>query len=1382
MVRHAIDRIEFLAIEGWALGADGSPPALGLWHDGAPLAAAVEWVDRPDVQAHFGGVALRCGFVLRPDGAAWAGRFGFTTQRCELRIGAADPVPVELGLALPELAAWADTVADLPPGQERDAERSRLQPLAALAPASAELRIWLERRWAEGPPAGAATVRGSVERIEGLRLVGWASDTGAPREQFTVHCHTGAWPVRAQRLPREDVRQAVPGAGPQCGFELDLPSDIWAATGPQGDAWVQLRVNGHALWPRPQRVPRASVVPALQAALAASSGASDAAGPGVLASWRRWALIEHAWAAGLWNQLPRPMREAVRQQFSDEDWRLLQGALGAQATAPAQAETSAAATIWALQQAFNERLAGAPAGPAQRASALVAALDALKPERSEVPVPAWQAFVAGLVPAFCAAGALPALRPHLSEDRLAWLQRQDDRWHLSLVLPVRLRDELPHGHLSAALSIAERLAVPQAGGWLNTEALWDAVTTWQDALATSTPIDGWQAQRFAELLVDLWDALGADPFWSRLPDDALLRGQWALLRATPWLDETVTRRVVDAALRHYGVLPAFWRMAAQHGPAASAMPPELLRAARAVLPVFERLVRGDPVDFDAAARELLAWARDRQVGQADALQRQALIARRAAPDEARAWRLGLPAEDDLRLPLNEDELAALWPRLEPEPPASHANARAAAWQALERAHAGAADADTASLVGALGPACDERAGFAGLVWAAQVARRAPAGSTLRDAAVGLLASAMPQAFAACGRRPQAHPQPPAALCALGTALLDWSADADADAAAGSAPARLLDTWKQHAQAVWNADGLATCTLPASPPSNSSCLPSWPGAGVLVVARRCAATVPSALASTLPPGVDLCRWVPQGDAAQGPGEGSGAHVRSLHAPTLFSLLQTLLATSAHAQFFIVDDDAEPAWPAWIARTGVWSAHYHGSPVTESAHRVVLGAQAQVRLDASPEGTPLARVATGLGLSRQAAAWALDAMSDPDTPVWATLSPDEEKRLAQLLSTRGVALDARGQWWFHARLPDSPRAELRLADRPPPGAGSPTVGALGDAARLLKASPMPGDLPRIWPTDRPPRLRGAEGSQQLVRLRDPFDGAPLAPDEVGVFAVARNERVLMPHFLAHYRALGVRRFVLADNLSCDGTREYLMSQPDVTLYSVDTPYKLSHYGVAWQQAMLAEHALGRWALVVDIDEFLVWPGCEGQSLAARCAALQGGGHDAALALMIDMYPEGTLDAADFERGAPFAEAPCFDAAPVRPWRLGSGSYSNSPTWVSNARHRLLPGSAPNHYTAQKVMLVRYQPFVRWSEGLHYAAGVQRAPEPLFLAHFKYHRGFRAKVEEEVARRQHYNDAEEYRKYRALWAEARGIMFDPAISRRYVDSTSFADIPWN
>ena len=34
-------------------------------------------------------------------------------------------------------------------------------------------------------------------------------------------------------------------------------------------------------------------------------------------------------------------------------------------------------------------------------------------------------------------------------------------------------------------------------------------------------------------------------------------------------------------------------------------------------------------------------------------------------------------------------------------------------------------------------------------------------------------------------------------------------------------------------------------------------------------------------------------------------------------------------------------------------------------------------------------------------------------------------------------------------------------------------------------------------------------------------------------------------VLPHFLAHYRGLGVGCFVMVDNLSDDGTREYLLA---------------------------------------------------------------------------------------------------------------------------------------------------------------------------------------------------------------------------------------------
>jgi hypothetical protein len=169
------------------------------------------------------------------------------------------------------------------------------------------------------------------------------------------------------------------------------------------------------------------------------------------------------------------------------------------------------------------------------------------------------------------------------------------------------------------------------------------------------------------------------------------------------------------------------------------------------------------------------------------------------------------------------------------------------------------------------------------------------------------------------------------------------------------------------------------------------------------------------------------------------------------------------------------------------------------------------------------------------------------------------------------------------------------------------------------------------------------------------------------------------------------------------------------------------------------------------------------------------------DAALTLMVDMYPEGGLAEADFGRESPFSAAPCFDREPLIEWRLGSGCYSNGPTYLSALRHRLIPDSAPNFFTSQKLAVFKYQPWVRLSEGLHYASNLRVAKEAVAFAHFKYHAGFQQKVRAEVARQQHFNGAEEYRKYLALVAESARPLFDPARSTRWTSSSGFlASLP--
>ena len=261
--------------------------------------------------------------------------------------------------------------------------------------------------------------------------------------------------------------------------------------------------------------------------------------------------------------------------------------------------------------------------------------------------------------------------------------------------------------------------------------------------------------------------------------------------------------------------------------------------------------------------------------------------------------------------------------------------------------------------------------------------------------------------------------------------------------------------------------------------------------------------------------------------------------------------------------------------------------------------------------------------------------------------------------------------------------------------------------------------------------------------------------------------RNEMFMIPHFLAHYRRLGVEAFLIADNCSDDGTLEYLADQPDVATFSVDTQYAKSSYGVAWQQAILAGLRMGRWSLVADADELLVYPGWEKMKLGKYLARPAFADADAVRIFMLDMYPKGSMAAADFASGDPFAEAGQVERQPFLTNWPGRGPFSNGSTWTSALRHRLIPGSFPALFVAQKIALLKYRPWMRRSAGLHYVAEARLAADEMLFAHFKYNAEFRNKALAETRRRQHFNNAEEYQKYLALLSEGRDQIYDPALS---------------
>jgi hypothetical protein len=77
-------------------------------------------------------------------------------------------------------------------------------------------------------------------------------------------------------------------------------------------------------------------------------------------------------------------------------------------------------------------------------------------------------------------------------------------------------------------------------------------------------------------------------------------------------------------------------------------------------------------------------------------------------------------------------------------------------------------------------------------------------------------------------------------------------------------------------------------------------------------------------------------------------------------------------------------------------------------------------------------------------------------------------------------------------------------------------------------------------------------------------------------------------------------------------------------------------------------LGDTVIGRWCLVVDVDELFAYPQSEIRPLASFCQALSSTNADAVPCVMIDMYPECDVRQAHYEVGQSFVDAsPCFDA---------------------------------------------------------------------------------------------------------------------------------------
>ena len=304
----------------------------------------------------------------------------------------------------------------------------------------------------------------------------------------------------------------------------------------------------------------------------------------------------------------------------------------------------------------------------------------------------------------------------------------------------------------------------------------------------------------------------------------------------------------------------------------------------------------------------------------------------------------------------------------------------------------------------------------------------------------------------------------------------------------------------------------------------------------------------------------------------------------------------------------------------------------------------------------------------------------------------------------------------------------------------------------------------------------RIRAFRKRRELRVVND--QSRKIQSSDILIFSTFRNENIRLPYFLKYYRDMGVTHFLMVDNDSDDGGREYLAAQPDVSLWTTPASYKRARFGVDWLNWLQMKHGNGHWCLVVDPDELLVYPFCDTRPLRALTDWLDASSIKSFGAMLLDMYPKGRIDQTAYRRDEdPLAIASWFDSGNYTIFK--NKKFGN--LWIQGGpRARMFFPDRPERAPALNKI-----PLVKWDNGYTYVSSTHMLlPRGLnlvydewggekasgVLLHTKFLNTFGVKAQEELSRKQHYANSHEYKAY------AAGLVDNPDLwckwSEKYIN----------
>lgn len=326
--------------------------------------------------------------------------------------------------------------------------------------------------------------------------------------------------------------------------------------------------------------------------------------------------------------------------------------------------------------------------------------------------------------------------------------------------------------------------------------------------------------------------------------------------------------------------------------------------------------------------------------------------------------------------------------------------------------------------------------------------------------------------------------------------------------------------------------------------------------------------------------------------------------------------------------------------------------------------------------------------------------------------------------------------------------------------------------------------------------------------VVHLLTRLDNREIPSDtsEIRVFSVVQNEMVRIPYFLEYYRKQGADRFFFIDNKSTDGSREFLLQQPDCHLFYTDNLYGEATSGIVWSNGLLNIYGVDHWCLVADADEILVYPHSEKVSLRQLCAFMDSEGSEILFTFLLDMYPKSRMAEAVCEKGKPFHEiAPYFDKdyafvdrihmrgeKPFPPQEVLGGPRARCffPDQGENSYFRRLFIHIVERITYQlrrrgiPVPIIKLKapalfkvPLVKWRKGNAYIASThvikakKLASISGVILHFKFFSDFHERVVAALNHKQHTDGSAEYKMYMKHMEKTGNFIYEG--SRAYTSS---------